>query len=137
MSGIEVLNDRKQKKSTKVIAIAGGILLVAYGCYRMQVFVIICGIIILLSALFKKYSTVNEEGLLVNYELWLFKYKEDWSFSKLTEMHRETVSDPNYKVLHFTKGAMSRRVLLSSADAKRVVEMAKSANPSIHFDEAY
>lgn len=132
----KVLNDRIRKPSTKVIAVIFGIFLIVAGVFLDSIFGIIVGPIIIWSSFFAKYTIVNTEGITVNYDARMFKYKEEWRFDEVTNLHRETLKDPNYSSLHFTKGAMSKRLVFSKGDAQKIIDMAINRNEKIYFEEA-
>lgn len=130
-------NDRKQKKSTKIVAFVVSIILIILGIFLQSIYTGIVGLVILLSSFIKKRTYVDESGVGVLYQLFMLKYKEVWSFSEIKEMHEEIVPDPDFLALHFTKDIISKRLIFELDDAKAIVEMALEKNPTIHFDTAY
>ena len=137
MKDFKVMNDRKRKPFTKVIAILFGIFLIVAGILINSFFGIIVGPLLIWASLFVKYTTVNAEGIIVNYDARIFKYKDEWLFDDVTNLHREQAKDPQYSILHFTKGAMSRRLVFTSQDAQVIIGLAEKKNSKIHFDETH
>lgn len=137
MNEFKVLNDRKRKPYTKVISVIFGVLLILLGILIDSIFGFIAGPLLIWSAFFVKYTVVNEEGIAVNYNAKLFNYKEEWLFNDITNLHREKVKDPEYAALHFTKGAMSKRLIFTSKDSDIIINLALRKNDKIYFDEAY
>jgi hypothetical protein len=136
MNDFKVMNDRKRKPFSKGVAILFGVLLIGVGIYTGSIFGIVFGPIIIWASLFIKYTIVNEEGIVVHYDAKIFKYKEEWPFDKVSNIHREATKDLEYSMLHFTKGAMSKRLVFTSQDAQAIIDLAKERNSNIHFDEA-
>lgn len=118
-----------------MIAIIFGCFLIVVGIFTSSIFGIVFGPIIIWSSLFMKYTTVNEEGINVNYDARVFKYKEEWLFDEVTNIHRELTKDPQYTMLHFTKGSMSKRLVFTSQDAQGIIDLARERNSSIYFDD--
>lgn len=135
MSGVNALNDRKQKRSTKVLTAVMGIIFVALGIYMPSIYSIVCGVIILFASLLRKNTIVNKEGIIVTYDARVYKYCESWRFSEIKEMHMEKSPNSEYLALHFTKDVISKRLIFKKKDANAIVELALSQNPNIHFDE--
>lgn len=136
MSNIKIMNDRKRPPFIKVIAVIFGMILLTVGLLIGSVFGVVAGPLLIWSAFFIKYTIVNEEGIIVHYDAKLFRYQEQWRFDEISSIHREKIKDPNYSVLHFTKGVMSKRLVFEKNDAQKVIEIALKNNKTIHFDEA-
>jgi len=136
MSSIKIMNDRKRKPFVKVLAVIFSVVLITVGIVLGSLFGIVGGLILLWSAFFVKYTVVNEEGIVVHYDAKLFRYHEHWRFDEISNIHRETIKDPAYSILHFTKGVMSKRLVFEKGDAQKVIEYALKRNQKIHFDEA-
>jgi len=133
----KVLNDRKQRKSTKFLAVVGGVMLLCVGLYTWNIFCIVSGPLLLLASGLKKYTTLDETGLIINYDLGVNIYREYWPFKEISYLHKESVSEPGYLMLHFTKGAMSKMILMDKLEAEEVIKTALSTNPDIHFDDVH
>ncbi len=130
-----VLNDRKRKTSTRVASVVFGIALVAIGILLSSPIGILLGPLLVWAAFFNKYTIVNPEGIIVYYDAVLFKYKEAWLFDDVSNLHRETVKDPNYIVLHFTRRSLSKRLIFQKQDAQKIIDLALRKNNKIHFEE--
>ncbi len=63
-------------------------------------------------------------------------YKEAWLFSDISNLHRGKVKNPDYAILHFTKRAMSKRLVFNANDAQKIIDLALKMNKKIHFEEA-
>ncbi len=136
MQNIYTLNERKNKKSTRLIAIIMGVIMLGLGIYITSIYGIICGTLILTTGFFRKTTFVNEEGIFITYDARIYKYHELWSFTDITEVHMENGYDSSKKRLHFTKGSMSKMLVFNSLDANKVIDIAIKQNPKIHLDEA-
>jgi len=137
MSNFKIMNDRKRKPFVKVIAVIFGVILLTAGFLLGSAFGVAGGLLLIWSAFFIKYTIVNEEGIIVHYDAKLFRYHEQWRFDEISHIHREAIKDPDYSILHFTKGVMSKRLVFEKNDAHKVIEIALKNNKTIHFDEAF
>ncbi|WP_206458872.1 hypothetical protein [Anaerovorax sp. IOR16] len=135
MSKVKALSDRKQRKSTKILTGIIGTILLVLGAYLVSIYSLLCGALLLFASLLKKYTIVEEQGIVITYNARIYQYHETWSFSEITEMHIEKVSDPAYTVLHFTKDVLSKRLIFKTDDANDVIKLALKQNPKIHFGE--
>ncbi|GAB1476489.1 hypothetical protein MASR2M70_13230 [Bacillota bacterium] len=136
MNEFKVLNDRRRRLSTRIAAVVFGIAIIVLGIVFASPIGILLGPFLVWSAFFNKYTLVNEDGIIVHYDAVIFKYKEAWLFSEISDLHREKVKNPEYVILHFTKRAMSKRLVFSANDAQRIIDLALKMNKKIHFEEA-
>ena len=130
-----VFNDRVKKPYVKPVSIVFGLILIAFAYFAAYPFGYLMGIMLIWAAFFRKYTRVTNEAITIYHDAKLFKYKEMWNFSEITNIHKENVPDLNYLILHFTKGAMSKRLVLMKSDALKIVEAAIDMNPEIHVAE--
>lgn len=135
MSDYTVYNDRVKKPYVKVVSIIFGLILIVFGFIASYPYGYVFGLLLIWASFFRKYTSVTDEALTINYDAKLFKYKELWKFSEITNIHKENVADPNYLILHFTKGAMSKRLVFKKVDALKIVETATHINRNIHVAE--
>ncbi len=135
MNEFKVLNDRKRRLSTRIAAVIFGVGIVVLGIAFASPIGILLGPFLVWSAFFNKYTLVNPEGIIVHYDAVLFKYKEAWLFDDISNLHRETVKDPKYIVLHFTRRALSKRRFFEKEDAQKIIDLALQKNSKIHFED--
>lgn len=135
MSDIKVLNDRKRSKGTLLLLAVLGIALLALGIYTRAWYGIVAGAMLLASTLFRKETLVDEDGITIVYDARIYQYREEWPFDQIVTLHREFGKNASLIMLHFMKGAMSKRLLFEADDAARVIDLALSKNPKIHFDD--
>ena len=136
MREYKVIDDKKIRKSTRVIAVIAGLALIGVAIYANSIYSAIVGVIILLAMLLRKSVVINEEGLLTTYDAVFYKYRELWSFDEITDLHTEAVPDPQYEVLHVGKGIMVRRLVFLTGEVDKVIQLALEKNKEIHVDEA-
>ncbi len=135
MSEIKVLNDRKRTKGTIFLLAILGAALLALGAYTRAWYGIAAGIMLLASTLFHKETLVDENGITIVYDARIYRYREEWPFDQIVTLHREVGKNPSLIMLHFMKGAMSRRLMFEAEDAARVIELALDKNPRIQFGD--
>lgn len=120
------------KKSTKVVAIALGVLCLIFGVYFRSVYAFVVGVFILAAMVLNKKTAVTENGVEVTYDMILFKRVDLWSFAEIKEIHRELSPDGKKYALHVMKDIMSKRLVFSIPDAEKVIALALEKNPKIH-----
>lgn len=135
MSEIKVLNDRKRSKSTLILLAILGAAFLTLGIQLRAWYGILAGALLLCSTLFQKYTLVDEDGITIVYDARVYKYREEWPFEQILTLHRETGKDPSKLMLHFMKGAMSRRLMFDVGDAQQVIDLALRKNPNIEFGD--
>ncbi len=135
MNEFKVLNDRKRRLSTRIAAVIFGVGIVVLGIAFQSPIGVLLGPILVWSAFFNKYTLVSEEGVIVHYDAVLFKYKEAWLFDEVSNLHSEKVKDPKYIVLHFTRRALSKRLIFEKEDAQKIIDLALQKNSKIHFED--
>lgn len=135
MRKYKAYDEKAMRTSTRIAALIGGVALIILGILTTAKYSIPVGIIIILATIMKKETYVTIYGIEVVYDVFFFKHKDCWSFEDITDIHRETVPDNRYYVLHFMKDVMSRRIVFTKEDASEIVDMALEMNDKIHFDE--
>lgn len=135
MNEFKIVNDRKRRLSTRIAAVVFGIGIIVLGIVFASPIGILLGPFLVWSAFFNKYTLVNPEGIIVHYDAVLFKYKEAWLFDDVSNLHRETVKDPKYMVLHFTRRSLSKRLIFEKEDAQRIIDLALQKNSKIYFED--
>lgn len=123
------------KKSTRIVAVALGLVLIALGIVRGTWYGAILGAVIIVAMIMDKQTVVCEEGIVVRYDVLVYKYKEVWPWEDIQEIHKELSPDGRRYALHFMKEVMSKRLVFSIPMAKEVMEFAKEMNPKIHFGD--
>ena len=126
------INDKEPKKSTKIIAIIGGIALIIVAIIIRSLYTGLVGAVLFAAMMLSKQTAITEEGLVVTYNVIFYKYLEKWTFEEIKEIHKEISPDGRRYALHIMKDVMSRRLVYSVADANKVIELALEKNPNIH-----
>lgn len=120
------------KKSTRIAAIVAGVALTIMSIFIQSLYTGLVGVVILAAMMLQKEISMTEEGLEVNYDVVLYKYRELWSYEEIKEIHKELGPDGTKYALHIMKDVMSRRLVYSISDAEKVIQLALEKNPSIH-----
>lgn len=131
MDEIRILNDRKIKKSTRILTIIVTPILVLFALILGSIAGMIIAVVVGSTLLLNKYTIINNEGVIVNYDIKFYTYQEKLLFINIDTIIKEEVLDPKLIVLHIDKGSTTKRCLLTVEDATRVLEMAMSTNPKI------
>ena len=133
MNRIKSYDEKAMQNSTKISAAIAGLALVIMGLFSTVKYSLIVGIVLLLATFMKKQVYITEKGLEIVYKLLIINHSEKWAFNSISDIHKEAAPDSRYQVLHFMKGAMSRRVVFLKDDANIVIRLALEENQSIHF----
>ena len=120
------------RKSTKVVAMALGVLCLVAGVYFQSIYAIVVGVFILAAMEKKKKTAVTERGIEVTYDMVLFKRVDLWSFEEIREIHKELSPDGRKYALHMMKDIMSKRLVFPITEAEKVIALAVEKNPKIH-----
>lgn len=133
MDKIKAYDQKAIRKSTKIAAMIAGFALIVIGLFTYAKYSIPVGIVLLLVIGMEKEVYITEEGIEVVYNLIGIKHSDNWSFNSISDIHKESVADDRFYVLHFMKDVMSRRVVLFKEDADEAVRLALEKNGNIHF----
>ena len=120
------------RKSTKVVAMALGVLCLVAGVYFQSIYAIVVGVFILAAMVLNKKTAVTERGIEVTYDMVLFKRVDLWSFEEIREIHKELSPDGRKYALHMMKDIMSKRLVFPIKKEKKVIALAVEKNPKIH-----
>lgn len=120
------------RKSTRIVAVIAGVVLIVLGTFLHSFYSILVGAILLLSIILCKTIEINEEGLVVTYDMIVFSHREVWTFEEIKEIHKEVSPDGNKMALHVMKDVMSRRLLYPMDEVEDVIAFVLEQNPKIH-----
>ncbi len=120
------------RKSTKVVAMALGVLCLVAGVYFQSIYAIVVGVFFLAAMVLNKKTAVTERGIEVTYDMVLFKRVDLWSFEEIREIHKELSPDGRKYALHMMKDIMSKRLVFPIPEAEKVIALAVEKNPKIH-----
>ena len=121
--------------SRKVMGLLG-LFGLAYGIYALNYMWIITCLLLALVSVFGKQIAVTSAGICITYRIAFYTRVDQWPMAEIEYLHRERGKAPGQVMLHFTRGAMSRRLLFSESDGEKVMALAKRVNPNIYMDEA-
>lgn len=125
--------NKPMKKSTRVVALIAGAGLVALGVYIWSIYTVLVGAVILLAMALNKKTALTDEGLVVTYDVVLYKYREVWPYEDIQEIHKELSKDRTKYALHVMKDVMSRRLIYPVRQTDEVIEFVLEHNPKIHI----
>lgn len=136
MRTIKAYDEKELRPSTRIAALVAGIALIIMGIFTTMKYSLLVGILLLLAIGLDKGVYVTEEGIEIEYNLFMLKYVDKkWGFDTISNIHKQVVPDKRFYVLHFMQGVMSRRVVLYKEDAEQAIVLALAKNSSIHLDD--
>lgn len=130
------LNQKTKKKWKGICIGAIGLIIFCLGVYSLTIYGIIGGLLILLSNLLYKTTLVNESGIVMTYDAKFYRYVDSWDFSNIEYIHREASTTGEQTMLHFTKGAISKKLVFPSKEVEEIITLAKNKNKNIFVDVA-
>ena len=130
------LNQKKKSKWRKVFVAIVGATVFGLGVYTPTVYGVIVGLFIMASALISKTARVNKDGISMDYDVKFYRYTDVWDFDRIEYIHREFGTIQGQVMLHFTKGAMSKKLLFLSEEAEEIIVLARKKNKDIFVDTA-
>lgn len=135
MDRIQAYDDKAMRKSTRIATLIFGAGLIAFSICFSEQYSAMIGVVFILAVIFRKEIYVSREGVVLAYDFILYKHKISWPFEEITDIHIERVPDPQYVVVHFLRGVMSRRLVFRARELDNVLELAKSVTPGIHIED--
>lgn len=121
----------------KKMVLGLGLVVVVLGIIDRQWLWLVCGVLLVAVSFFTKDTRITATGISLTYHIAFYTRYDGWAFSEIEAIHAERDKVPGQVALHFTRGAMNRRLIFTAADAGKVVQLAKRANPNIYFDDAH
>ncbi|MDL2328056.1 hypothetical protein LJC64_05360 [Ruminococcaceae bacterium OttesenSCG-928-A11] len=129
VEGLTLTRDRR------LMLIVFGIIFAVWGISKANPLFIAAGAAIALVSFYHKVVVVSEEGLFTTHRIFFIKKYDRWFFRDIDAVTSEGEKTPGQATLLFTKGGKSRRLVFTAADAKKVTDLARRANPGIHTGE--
>ena len=102
---------KPMKKSTRITAIIAGFGFILIGIFIWSIYSVLIGVVLLAAMCLNKQIAMDEEGLLVTYDVVVYKYYERWTYDQIQEIHKELAPDGKRYALHVMKDIMSRRLI--------------------------
>ncbi len=127
----ESFDIKPMRKSTRIIAVAAGILLVVTAVFTRRIYTGLIGLVLIAVTLFKKRIFVTEAGVETEYDMVIFNHVELWPFDEIKEIDKELSPDGTRMGLHFLKEVMGKRLIFSLDEYEDVIALAKEKNPDI------
>ncbi len=128
---------RELSRTTEILCMVFGVVLIALGIIRHQIYSALIGIVLLAAGIMSKSVTVSEEGIVTEYRFLVHTKREVWSWDEIKDIFCEYSSKHPGKVgIHFTKESLMARRLFFRRDLKdEIIELALSQNPDITVED--
>lgn len=125
----------ERKLWVKVAVIIFGVYTVYNSAVNHNLFYLPFGIIMILATFSDRKHVISQEGVDILYTVCGSKFHNTWNWSEINTIHTDsTKSRPNVEI-HIGKDVISRRFILSKADADKAIAVAKKMNPKIYIAE--
>jgi hypothetical protein len=128
---------RELSRTTEILCMVFGVVLIALGIIRHQIYSALIGIVLLAAGIMSKSVTVSEEGIVTEYRFLVHTKREVWSWDEIKDIFCEYSSKHPGKVgIHFTKESpMARRLFIPRNLKDEIIELALSQNPNITVED--
>ncbi len=125
----------ERKLWVKVAVIIFGVYTVYNSAVNHNLFYLPFGIIMILATFSDRKHVISQEGVDILYTVCGSKFHNMWNWSEINTIHTDSIkSRPNVE-MHIGKDVISRRFILSKADADRAIAIAKKMNSKIYIAE--
>lgn len=125
----------ERKLWVKVAVIIFGVYTIYNSAVNHNLFYLPFGIIMILATFSDRKHVISEEGVDILYTICGVQFHNMWGWSDINTIHTDSIrSKPNVE-LHIGKDVVSRRFILSKADAKKAVTIAGKMNSKIYIAE--
>ncbi|MGL5255653.1 MAG: hypothetical protein ACRC76_01355 [Proteocatella sp.] len=123
----------ERKLWVKVAVIIFGVYTIYNSAVNHNLFYLPFGIIMILATFSDRKHVISEEGVDILYTVCGVQFHNMWVWSEINTIHTDSIrSKPNVE-LHIGKDVVSRRFILSKADANKAVAIAGKMNSKIYI----
>lgn len=93
------------------------------------------GVIMIFATFSNRKHIISQEGVDILYTICGAQFHNRWSWNEIENIHTDSItSKPNVE-LHFGKGMIGRRFILSKENSEKVLTIAKKINSKIYILE--
>lgn len=125
----------ERKLWVKIAVIIFGIYTIYNSAVNHNLFYLPFGIIMILATFSDRKHIISQEGVDILYTVCGTRFHNIWSWSEINTIHTDSIrSKPNVEI-HIGKDVISRRFILSKADANKAIDIASKINPKIYIAE--
>lgn len=125
----------ERKLWVKIGVIIFGIYTIYNSAINHNLFYLPFGIIMILATFSDRKHIISQEGVDILYTVCGTRFHNIWSWSEINTIHTDSIrSKPNVEI-HIGKDVISRRFILSKADANKAIAFASKMNPKIYIAE--
>lgn len=125
----------ERKLWVKVAVIIFGVYTIYNSAVNHNLFYLPFGIIMILATFSDRKHVISEEGVDILYTACGVQFHNMWNWSEINTIHTDSIkSKPNVE-LHIGRDVVSRRFILSKADANKAVAIAGKMNSKIYIAE--
>lgn len=125
----------QRKLWVKIAAVALGALAVFDAIVNRNWFYVPFGLIIMFAVFSERKQIISEAGVDLLYIVLGHKFSNLWTWEEILAIHTDSLrSAPNIE-LHFNKGVINRRIILTKQDAEDAIEFMKEMKSGIQISE--
>lgn len=125
----------ERKLWVKIGVIIFGIYTIYNSAVNHNLFYLPFGIIMILATFSDRKHIISQEGVDILYTVCGAQFHNIWNWSEINTIHTDSIrSKPNVE-MHIGKDVISRRFILSKADANKAIDIASKMNPKIYIAE--
>lgn len=133
MKTYEAREMRQIPKSSKIIMLIVGLFILGYGIYAVNIHFLIVGAILALVTSFNRTSTVDGDGITIDYQSFMFfhRYKHLYFKDVVSIFKRPWEKDWNYVLVYFETDEMTIRLMFPKEVVDEMMEGILELHPHI------
>lgn len=131
----KAINPHEMKRWMRIAGLVAGVGLLALSFYMKSIYTGSVGIMIFLAVIYRKEVCFNDDGYLTTFDFIVFKHKDLWGYSQLSDIHREPAPNQAYMGLILQKDMAFKRAIIPVKSVDSILHQAKIANPKIHIGD--
>ena len=125
----------ERKLWVKVAVVIFAIYTIYSSIANRNLFYLPFGVIMIFATFSNRKHIISQKGVDILYRICGAQFHNSWSWNEIENIHTDSIaSKPNVE-LHFGKGMIGRRFILSKEDSEKVLALAKKINSKIYISE--
>ena len=126
-----IAGDLLSKKDYTRFTILVGSLLLAYGLFNLDLFMMAIGAVVIYVSLYSKDVVIDRNGMTTHYHAIIYDKSRTYPFTDFTELGVRRGDGPETMVGFVRNGMHTPCAFHTNSDAEGVIHMAKEGNPRI------
>lgn len=135
---MEIKGIQKERKLwVRLVIAALAAFTILYEAYMGQLIYVPLGLLVLLACFYRREHVISDKGIDIRRILFGWTSHELWTWDSIVSIHTDRRRSAPNIALHIGKGMTTRLFVMTPADSKIVLELARQQNPVIHIGEIH